>query len=85
MLRFDPRPTKYDLFFLSHPILVLLIELTQLPIELDIDFEIQIALIPGVWLHPEVSVDLLASLARDVILQIEDGLFPVGVGRFGGS
>lgn len=65
---------------LSHAVLVLLGEAAQLPVEVDVDLEVEVALVAEVGPHPEDAKDLLALLGGDVVLQVEDGLLPVRVG-----
>ena len=45
---------------LPHLVLVALAHLTELPAELDVDLEVEVALVPLVWLHGEVTTQLLA-------------------------
>ncbi len=55
------------------------------PLEGHVNAEVQVTLIPGVWLHPEDAINSFTPLAGDVVLQIEDGLLPVGVRGFRGG
>merc|ERR1711884_165482 len=70
---------------LPHLVLVLLAHLAELPAELHVDLEVEVALVALVGLHAEVAAQLFALLARDVVLEVEDGLLPVRVGRLGGG
>lgn len=72
---------------LSHAVLVLLCEGAQLAPEVHVDFKVEVPLVPLVGLHSEDAEQLLALLAGDVVLQVEDRLLPVGVGslRRGGE
>lgn len=74
-----------DYFFrcLSHPVDVLLLHGAELPLEVDLQLEVEIPLVPVIGLHLEDPVEFLSLLARDGILQVEDGLLPMGVGGLG--
>merc|ERR1711948_50609 len=76
-------PFLPSFILLPHLVLVALAHLAELPAELDIDLEVEVALVPLVWLHREVAAQLLALLAGDVVLEVEDCLLPVRVGRLG--
>jgi len=67
------------LHFLSHSILVGFLHRTQFALKIDTDFEVQISNIPGVWLHLEHSCHLLAFLACQVLIQVEDSLLPMSI------
>ena len=51
---------SFPYFILSHLVLVALAHLAELPAELDVDLEVEVALVPLVWLHGEVTTQLLA-------------------------
>ena len=68
---------------LSHFVLIVLDNLAELSLEVDTDLQVQVPDIPRVWLELEDALYLLALGAREVVLKIEDGLLPVGVGSLG--
>ncbi len=68
---------------LSHPVRVVLRHVAELAMEVDVDLEVEVALVARVGLHLKDAVDLLALLAGDVVLQVEDSLLPVRVRRLG--
>lgn len=47
---------------LTHPIVVLFVYLRKLPLEVQIDGEVQIPIVAGIWLHLEHSVDFFTLL-----------------------
>ena len=51
---------SFPYFLLPHLVLVALAHLAELPAELYVDFEVEVALVPFVWLHREVAAQLLA-------------------------
>lgn len=55
--------------------------LTQFTLEIDVDDEVQVSLIPRIWLHRERTVHLLALLHSHVVFEVKDGLLPMCVGR----
>ena len=69
--------------FLSHAILVLLGEAAKLAVEVDVDLEVEVALVAEVGPHSKDAEDLFALLGGDVVLQVEDRLLPVRVGGLG--
>ncbi len=69
--------------FSSHAVFVLLADLTQLSLEIDVDFKVQIALVAVVGLHAKDAVHFLVFVAGNVVFQIEDSLLPVSVGGLG--
>lgn len=77
---YDNHPhLSFDSCTLSHSVLVLLSQLAELASEVDIDLEVEITLVSIVGFHPEDPVDFLSFLTRDVVLEVKDSLFPVGV------
>ena len=74
-------------FVLPHSVLVLLSQRTKFPPEVNIDLEVEVALVASVRPHSENAENFFALLAGDVVLQVEDRLLPVGVGslRRGGE
>ncbi len=53
--------------------------------ESNVYLEVQVSLVPVIWPHAEGAEDLFTLLAGDVVLQVEDGLLPVGVGSLRGG
>ena len=53
-------PFLPSFLLLPHLVLVALAHLAELPAELDVDLEVEVALVPLVWLHREVAAQLLA-------------------------
>jgi len=51
----------------------------QFALKIDTDFEVQISDVSGIWLHLEHSCHLLSLFTCQVVVQIEDSLFPVSV------
>ena len=78
------RGSSYEPVKLSHSVDVGLFEFAQFPAEVDVDLEVEVTLVAVVGLHAELPEEFLALLASDVVLQVEDGLLPVSVRRFGG-
>lgn len=70
---------------LSHPVLVLLAQLAELPVEFYVYLEIEVALVAVVGLHAKVAGKFFVLFAGDVVLQVEHGLFPVSIRCLGGS
>jgi len=68
---------------LTHLVRIVFVDRTEFTLELDLDLEIEIPLVSRVGDHLEVTGHLFALLGGDVVLEVEHGLFPVGVGRFG--
>lgn len=60
-------------------------EFTKFSAEVDVDFEVKVSLVSVVGLHFEYAEDLLALLAGNVVVQVEDGLLPVSVRCLRGS
>ena len=54
-------------------------------LEVNINFNVKIPDISGVWLESEDPVQLLSLSAGEIVLQVEDGLLPVGVGGLRGG
>ena len=54
-------------------------------LKVNIDFNVKIPDISGVWFESEDAIDLLPLGAGEVVLQVEDSLLPVGVGGFWGG
>lgn len=61
-----------------------LVQLRVLSVEGDVDVKVHVSSVPQVWLHTEGPLYLLARVHRQVVPDVEDGLFPVRVGRFWG-
>ncbi len=53
--------------------------------KVDIDLEIEVALVPVVGPHAEEARDFFALLSRDIVLKVENSLLPVGVRRLRSS
>ena len=45
----------------------------------NLDLEIEVPDVAGIWLHAEHSGDLIALLAGQVVVKVEHRLLPVGV------
>lgn len=65
--------------------MIRLVDLTELALEVDVYGEVEVAIVPGVRLHGEVAVYLLALLHRHVLVEVEDRLLPVRVLGLGGG
>lgn len=68
---------------LPHPVLVGLGHLTQFTVKVDGNVKVHVPLVSVVGGHGKGALDLLALLARYVVLQVEHSLFPVSVGGLG--
>merc|ERR550539_64003 len=68
----------------SHFIFVLLLHLTEFALEINSDLDIQVPHVPLIGRETEDSRELLALGAGEVVLQVEHGLLPVGVGSLRG-
>ncbi|GMS77916.1 hypothetical protein PENTCL1PPCAC_91, partial [Pristionchus entomophagus] len=64
---------------LMHSIGALLLEITNLTVERNLDLEVQVALVSCVRRTCEDSLELFTLFDSEGILQIEDGLLPVGI------
>ena len=53
--------------------------------KLTLNLKVEVTNIASVWLHAELPVDLVALADLDLLIQVEHGLLPVGVGSLGGS
>lgn len=69
---------------LAHSVPVGLVHITQLALKVKVDDEVEVTSVPRVRLHAERAAYLFALLHRHVVLEVEHGLLPVGVGSFGG-
>merc|ERR1719436_190758 len=68
----------------SHFIFIVLVDLTQFALEIYSDLNIQVPHVSLIGRETEDSRELLALGAGQIVLQVEHGLLPVGVGRLGG-
>ena len=53
--------------------------LTKFSLEVHVDLDVEVPHVPGVGFESEHAEDLLPLGAGEVVLQVENSLFPVGV------
>lgn len=60
-----------------HDISVVLIQLAQLPLELELYVEVQVAGVARIRMHRKLTMDLLALLYSQRFAQVEHRLLPM--------
>ena len=65
------------------PVGVVFVDGAELPVEIDLDLEVEVPDVPLVGLHGEDSGHLVPLLAGQVVVQVEHRLLPVGVPAWG--
>lgn len=70
------------MFRLTHPVVVLFLQSAQFAFEVDLDGEVEVAVVALVRLHGETAVDLLVPLDSQIVVQVEHHLLPVSVRCF---
>ena len=64
----------------AHAVDILLLQCAQLAGEAQLDVKVKVAVVARVGFHSEHAVNFLVPLDRQVVVQVENGLFPVRVG-----
>jgi hypothetical protein len=68
---------------LAHAVLVGFSQFAQLAVEVNRHLKVEVTVVARVGTHCEIACDHLTLLHCDIVLEVEHGLLPVGVGGLG--